>query len=213
MVTNKMAEIDFEINKIKNIVFDVGGILVGYRWIDMFKDHGTDADTALRVGKGLFDSENWKLYDAGIISSQELIDRFCEAHPDLEEEARWFLNNAIQMRVLRHRVYEEVKRIKEKGYKLFILSNYSRDLFELHTSDLPFRKLMDGELVSYMINAVKPEKKIYETLIDRFDLDPSETVFFDDRLDNIEGAKTCGINGIHIKDEDENLLLSYLSQF
>lgn len=207
-----MVQLDFDISKIKNIVFDVGGILLGYRWIDMFKDRGTDPETALRVGRGLFDSPNWKLYDAGIISSAELIDRFCEANPDLEEEARWFLNNAIQMRVIRPRVYEEVKRLKDNGYNLYILSNYSHDLFELHTGDLPFRELMDGELVSYMVNVVKPEKEIYEALTDKFSINPSESVFFDDRLENVEGAKKHGINGICIYDEDEELLLSYLRQ-
>ena len=208
-----MQKTEFDISKIKNIVFDVGSILVGYRWIDMFKDHGTDQDIALKVGRGLFDSPNWKLYDAGIISSKELIDRFCDVHPDLEEEARWFIDNAIEMRVKRPRVYEELNRLKDKGYKFYILSNYSHDLFELHTSDLPFRQLMDGELVSYMINAVKPERKIYETLIDRFSLDPKESVFFDDRLENVNGAKEIGINGIHIVDGDEELLLEYLREF
>ena len=71
-----MSAIEFDISTIKNLVFDVGGILVGYRWIDMFKDHGTDPETALRVGKGFFDSPNWSLYDAGIISTNELVDRF-----------------------------------------------------------------------------------------------------------------------------------------
>lgn len=208
-----MTNIDFDINNIKNLVFDVGGILVGYRWIDMFKDRGTDSETALRVGKGLFDSSDWSLYDGGHITSKELIDRFCERNPDLEEEARWFLDNAIQMRVPRPRVYEEVKRLKDQGYNIYILSNYSYDLFELHTKDLPFRQWTDGELVSYMVKVVKPERKIYEILKERFSIDPSESVFFDDRIDNIEGAKECGFNGIHIADEDEDLLIHYLQQF
>ena len=208
-----MSKLGFDVTKIKNIVFDVGGILVGYRWIDMFKDHGTDEDTALAVGKGLFDSPNWKLYDSGLISSKELIDRFCDDNPHLEEEARWFLDNAIQMRVLRPRVYEQVQRLKDKGYKIYILSNYSHDLFELHTGDLPFRKLTDGELVSYMVNKIKPNKEIYEALVEKFSIIPEESVFFDDRLDNVEGSIKSGFNGIHIIDEDEELLLEYLAQF
>lgn len=208
-----MSKLGFDVTKIKNIVFDVGGILVGYRWVDMFKDHGTDKDTALAVGKGLFDSPNWKLYDSGLISSKELIDRFCDENPHLEEEARWFLDNAIQMRVLRPRVYEQVQRLKDKGYKIYILSNYSHDLFELHTGDLPFRNLTDGELVSYMVNKIKPNKEIYEALVEKFSIIPEESVFFDDRLDNVEGSIKSGFNGIHIINEDEELLLEYLAQF
>ena len=208
-----MVSFDFDVKKIKNLVFDVGGILLGYRWEDMFKDHGTDREKALRIGRGLFDSEDWTLYDSGFISTKELIDRFCIKYPDLEEEARWFLNNAILMRVPREKVYEELEIIKEKGYKISLLSNYSQELFELHTSDLPFRKITDGELVSYMVKTVKPNREIYEILRDRFSLNPIESVFFDDREDNVNGAIACGFNGVHIKDQSEELLLEYLRQF
>lgn len=209
----KLMVLNFDVDKINNIVFDVGSILIGYRWEDMFSDNGIDPDIALAVGRGLFDSPNWKLFDAGLIGTKELVDRFCEVNPHLEEEARWFIKNAIQMRVLRPKVYDEVSRLKAKGYKLYILSNYSYELYELHTADLPFRKIMDGELVSYMIHELKPDKAIYEELINRFSLNPSETVFFDDRLENVKGAEALGINGIHIENESEELLLEYLRKF
>lgn len=207
-----MVEFDFDKNKIKNIVFDVGGILVGYRWEEMFNDHGTDSRTAFAIGTGIFDHPNWNKYDAGLITGKQLIDAYCEEHPEYEEEARWFLDNAILMRVLRPKVYEEVKRLKDKGYKLFILSNYSRDLFELHTGDLPFRNWMDGEVVSYMMHCTKPEKGIYEYLLNTHSLNAEECLFFDDRKVNTEGAKACGLNAIHIKDESEELLLEYLKE-
>lgn len=212
-MSEKTVKLEFDINNIKNIVFDVGSVLIGYRWEDMFADHGTDRSVAQAVGRGLFDSPNWKLFDSGHISLQELIDRFCVEHPDLEEEVRWFIDNAIQMRVIRPRVYAELNRLKDKGYKLYILSNYSYELYELHTSDLPFRKIMDGELVSYMIKELKPNIAIYEELVNRFNLNPTETVFFDDRLENAKGAEAVGIKGVHIENESEELLLDYLKQF
>lgn len=203
---------DFDKDNIKNLVFDVGSVLIGYRWRDMFKDHGTDPEIALAVGRGIFDHPNWKLFDSGIISGKELIDSYCDAHPEYAEDARWFIENAIQMRVIRPRVYEELIRLKDKGYKLYILSNYSQELYELHTADLPFRELMDGELVSYMVHALKPDKEIYNILLERFDLVPEESLFFDDRLENVEGAKKLSINALHVKDESEELLLSYLKE-
>lgn len=207
-----MAKYDFDISKIKNLVFDVGSILVGYRWEDMFRDHGTDKEKALAIGKGIFDSPNWTKYDAGLITGKELIDAFCESYPEYEEEARWFLGNAIQMRVPRPRVYEHVHRLKEKGYKLYIVSNYSHDLYELHTKDLPFRQMMDGEVVSYMIHCTKPDKGIYEYLLRTYELDAKECLFFDDRLENVEGARDCGLNSVHINDGSEDILLEYLKE-
>lgn len=198
---------------IKNLIFDVGSVLIGYRWRDMFKDHGVEEEKALKIGRGIFDCEDWKLFDSGLIDSNVLIDNFCKRFPELEEEARWFIDNAILMRVLRPRVYEELTRLKEKGYKLYILSNYSKELFELHTGDLPFRKMMDGELVSYMVNDLKPNDGIYEALIERFNINPEESVFFDDRLENAKAAEKFGIRGVHIENESEELLLKYLKEF
>lgn len=199
--------------KIKNLIFDVGGILIGYRWEDMFKDHGTDVEIAQRIGHGIFDSDDWDRFDSGLIDSDVLLENFCRENPDLKDDATWFFHNAILMRVLRPRVYEELVRLKEKGYKLYILSNYSEELFELHTSDLPFRKLMDGEMVSYMVNVTKPKSGIYEAIRDRFNLRPEESVFFDDRIENVSAAEEFGFMGCHIKDQSEELLLSILSRY
>jgi len=207
-----MINFEFDKDKIKNIVFDVGSILIGYRWQDMFADNGYDEKTATAVGKGFFESPNWQLYDAGIITTNELVDRFSKANPEYEAEARWFINNAIQMRVLRPEIWEEVKKLKDNGYKLYILSNYSKDLFELHTNDLPFRQWMDGEMVSYMVNVTKPDPKIYELTRDKFSIKPEESLFFDDRLENVDGAKEVGFNAIHIEDGSVKLLLECLME-
>lgn len=204
-------DIKLDSKNIKNIVFDVGGILLGYRWKEMFSDHGTDEETATIVGRGFFDSENWLLYDAGLIDTDELIKRFCADNPKYEEEGRWFIDNAILMRVPRPKVYEEISRLREKGYKIYLLSNYSEHLFKLHTADLPFRKMTDGELVSYMINEIKPNPPIYKELLERFNLNAKETLFFDDRIDNVEAANNAGMKGVHIIDASEELLLSYLN--
>lgn len=200
-------------SKIKNIIFDVGGILIGFRWLEMFADHGTDKETAERIGKGFFNNPNWQKMDAGLIMLPELIDDFCERHPDLEEDARWFLGNAVQMRVERPRVWEEVKRLKEKGYKLYILSNYGSELFEQHTGDLPFRALMDGAVVSYQVNYTKPDKAIYEHLLNKYSLNGEESIFFDDMKENVESARRCGINAVHIENQSEEMLIDWLSKF
>jgi len=207
-----MIKFDFDVKEIKNLIFDVGSILIGYRWEDMFEDHGTDKEKALAIGRGIFDNQNWTKYDAGLITGKQLIDAFCDKYPEYEEEARWFLDNAIQMRVPRPRVYEEVKRLKDKGYKLYKLSNYSQDLFELHTGDLPFRKMMDGEVVSYMMHCTKPNRGIYEYLLNTYSRKADECLFFDDRSENVDGAIKCGLNAICIEDQSEDLLLDYLKE-
>lgn len=202
-----------EIDKIKNLVFDVGGVLIGYRWEEMFEDYGLDRHSAERIGKGIFDSKEWPKFDAGFISLEETVECFCRRNPDLAEPARWFIDNAINMRVPRERLWKELRRLKEKGYKIYLLSNYSKVLFELHTSDYDFMNVIDGKVVSYEVGSLKPDEKIYKTLLERYSLKAEESIFFDDRQENIETAKMLGMGGIVVKNQSEQFLISVLEHF
>ena len=115
------------------------------------------------------------------------------------------------MPVARPKVWEKVKALKDKGYNLYILSNYGKELFEMHSKHISILDCFDGILVSYMIKRMKPEKEIYEELLNRFSLNPSECVFLDDLAKNIEGAQNLGIKGIRIT--DEQMLLDLLDEW
>lgn len=190
----------------KNIIFDVGNILLGYRWKEMLLEHGLDEERAKRIGRGIFDSPHWAEFDAGQISMKELADAFSEEHPDLEEDARWFLGHAELMRVERPEVWELVKKLKEKGYHIYLLSNYSEELFTIHTKGTPFMELIDGAVVSYQIHELKPEPPIYEYLLEKYRLKREECLFFDDRPENTEAARKLGIAAVTIRGGSEELL-------
>ena len=90
-----------------------------------------------------------------------------------------------------------VRSLKEKGYRLYILSNYSGDLFERTKEKMPFLPYMDGTLFSYTCHLTKPEPEIYQHLIQKFSLTPDRCVFLDDTKANVEAAEQAGIHGIH----------------
>ena len=69
-----------------------------------------------------------------------------------------------------------VRSLKEKGYRLYILSNYSGDLFERTKEKMPFLPYMDGTLFSYTCHLIKPEPEIYQHLIQKFSLTPDRCV-------------------------------------
>ena len=85
-----------------------------------------------------------------------------------------------------------VRSLKEKGYRLYILSNYSGDLFERTKEKMPFLPYMDGTLFSYTCHLTKPEPEIQ-----KFSLTPDRCVFLDDTKANVEAAEQAGIHGIH----------------
>ncbi len=180
---------------LKNIIFDVGGVLLEYRWKDMLMDYGLPEKEALKVGKVIFDDPLWHEMDlADAKREQEIIKLYREKYPAHAEAIGWFLSHTEYMPVPRKEIWGKVHRLKEKGYRLFILSNYPETMFQKHTKDTGFLADMDGVVVSYQVHSLKPNPEIYQYLLKKYGLLPEECLFFDDRPENTEAAKKLGIS-------------------
>lgn len=188
---------------IKNIIFDVGEVLLTYRWIDILMESGCSHEDAARVKKDIFSNDNWhNKFDKGFWSEKEIMAYLIEKSPEDEYIYKYFFAHPEGMPVRRPAVYELLPKLKEKGYSLFILSDYSDYLSEIHFNFGGFRKYMDGEIISYKVNLVKPDIRIFERLLSDYDLDPSECIFLDDKKENIEGCEKAGIKGYQITSEE-----------
>ena len=198
---------------IKNLIFDVGGVLFDYRWKEMFMDYGLDEDNAIRVGTQMFNDPDrtWDIFDLGIKSDEEIADIFCKKYPGDEDVIRWFIRHGEYMQVPRPKVWKKVHELKQKGYKIYILSNYPESLFKKLTEYADFMDDIDGLMVSYMIHKAKPAEDIYKALCDKYGLDRSESIFFDDRSENVEGAVKFGMKSVKIL--SEQVLLDELDRF
>ena len=86
-----------------------------------------------------------------------------------------------------------------KGYHIYILSNYSTYMLEKTQDELTFLKYVDGAIFSCQVKQIKPEPAIYQTLLNRYHLDPEKSVFLDDRAENCEGARKEGIHAIQFE--------------
>ena len=93
--------------------------------------------------------------------------------------------------------------LKNKNVLCYVLSNWSAETFIGMVDDYPFLKKFDGIVLSGEEEIIKPDKRIYQIAIDRYDLIPSETVFIDDNLDNINTAIKLGFNTIHLIDTNK----------
>lgn len=194
--------------KYKNIVFDVGGVLLEYRWRAMFTDYGLSLDEADRIGHEMFECPEkiWSRFDLGIETDEEIIEDFEKIYPSDRKPIRWFIEHGEYMHTPRPKVWDMVHRLKEVGYHLYILSNYPETLFHKHTEYADFMKDMDGMMVSYMIHKAKPGREIYEALCEKYSLDPAESIFFDDRAENVQGAIDFGMDSERVTDEESFIL-------
>ena len=189
---------------IRNLIFDVGNVLLGYRWYEMLtQDYGLSHEEANRIGNEIFDTDLWGVrLDGGKISFEEAIQEYRSLYPDDFPVIEWFLRNGKQMAVKRPEVWEKVVGLKKKGYKIYILSNYSDELFHQHTEGASFLDILDGGVVSCQVKEIKPNRRIYEILLERYDLDPTECLFFDDRADNVEAARNLGFEAIQVTSQE-----------
>lgn len=182
-------------NRPKHIIFDVGDVLIDYRWKQMLMDYGLEEKEAVRVGTEMFNDPDrlWSIFDLGTLPQEEVIRQFQKKHPEDAEVIEWFISHGEYMHVARPQVWKLVHQLKEAGYGLYILSNYPEKLFRKHTEYADFMKDMDGILVSYMIQKAKPSPEIFAELCSRYHLEPADCLFFDDREENVQGAIRFGI--------------------
>ena len=138
----------------------------------------------------------------------ELIPKF----PHYEKEIKMYYKNHRKM--IRG-VFEEsidiLKKLKDKNYECYVLSNWSAETFAGMTDDYPFLKLFDGLLISGEDKLIKPDHAIYQLARDRFNLNPEETVFIDDKLENIQAAQKMNFKTIHLT--NPNIIETEINKF
>ena len=89
-----------------------------------------------------------------------------------------------------------VRYLKDQGYRLYILSNYSDYMLKGTADKLTFLKYMDGIVFSCQVKELKPEPAIYRVLLEKYGLKPEESVFIDDMEENCASAEKQGIHAV-----------------
>ena len=138
--------------------------------------------------------------DAGItieVAVNDAINKF----PEFEKEIKlYYPNHGNMVGGFFQKTVDVFYKIKELNYPCFVLSNWSAETYEGMEETYPFLKDFDGKIISGRDFLIKPDPAIYKLAISRFDLIPQETLFIDDRLDNIEAAQKLNFQTIHLTD-------------
>jgi HAD superfamily hydrolase (TIGR01509 family) len=181
----------------KNIVFDLGRVVFA---------HKTEYRTEERRRFFSYVSESpmpqfWVDYDLGL-SSMEKVAEDLAAYRGVEVEyARSMIEQSIGWQSTIEPTAELIRALKVAGYRLYVLSNMSREFIAFLRQKDVYR-YFDGEVVSCEEQVVKPMPEIYHRLIERYSLNVEETIFIDDRRENVEVAASLGITPFHFDRED-----------
>lgn len=190
---------------IKNIIFDMGNVLLRYDpEISLEKFCRSEEEKSI-IRHELFASEDWINADRGLIRECEKFDRVKRR---VAKEYRAALKACCEhwdicMKPLPGAI-EFCRRAKEKGFRLFVLSNASDAFHRIFPREMPI-ELFDGCVVSADVKAIKPDKKIYRHLLDEYNLDADECIFLDDCRENVDGAAAVGIHARLFTGDFKNL--------
>lgn len=200
---------------IKNIVFDMGNVLVRYDAKKVCRYFMEDQEEMERVCTSVFVSPEWILLDMGVISEEEALKKMCDRLTTEHEKAmaKLCLEHWHEHCMWAFDGMEEVVMdLKERGFGLYLCSNASLRLLQCYQEAIPGIRVFDGVLFSAEVKCIKPQKEMYQHLFERFSLKPEECFFIDDLPTNIEGAKACGMDGYCFSDGDVERLKEKLKE-
>lgn len=190
---------------IKNVIFDIGNVLVDFCWRELMDNLRLSKNLQERFETTVFGSHWWGELDRGIMDEDEVLNLLREDNREYSKEFDLIWFNRDKLVKPYDYALPMMDALKAKGLKLYLLSNYPRELFKLHTDSgcFPFIDRVDGKVVSGFVKLVKPDKEIYEYLLNKYALKAEECVFLDDRKENIEAARRLGINGIVFEEYEQ----------
>ena len=131
-----------------------------------------------------------------------------------QEDIEEVMNRRCEYLIVNKDTIEVAKKLKEKGYHIYVLSNMAAFTYE-YFQEIDFFKLCDGIMISAYEHLVKPDEKIFMTLLDRYHLKSEECLFIDDddTGKSLETANRLGILGRRVKPNDSQDVLTLLKEY
>ena len=186
---------------LKAVIFDVGGVLI------RTKSRAGREKWAVRLGMDPWEFENF-------IFSGESGRQAQLGQKTFEQHWHWLgqhfgLNETELTRMrrdffagdfLNEPLVDHIQRIRQLGYRTGLLSNYADDSRSLWTNKFPFIQHFDGVVISSEVGIMKPDPRIYYLAAESVGAEPKESLFIDDFIENIEGARRVGMQTIHFSD-------------
>lgn len=181
----------------KNIVFDLGRVVFAQdpqKSTDEFKQFFSYVSQTPMP-------QFWIDYDLGLSSFDKVAEDLA-AYRNVEVGyARDMINLAISKQETIAPTGRLIGELKKAGYRLYVLSNMSREFIDFLRQQEVYANF-DGEVISCEEGVAKPMPEIYDLLLNRFSLDAADTLFIDDRKENVEAAARKGIQTFHFDRND-----------
>ena len=191
---------------IKNVVFDFGGVLLDWNPRYFYSSVFNDDEKMEYFIKNIVTSTWNSQMDRGR-TFEECMKELSEEHPEYKDQIKLYRKGwETMLKGEIEYVMKVLKAVQEAGrFKVYGLTNWSAETFPYAFNTYKFLQSFEGIVVSGEEKMIKPEKGIYLTLLERYNLKPEETFFMDDNIKNVEVAKSRGIHAVQFTGTNENL--------
>ncbi len=199
--------------QLKNIIFDFGGVLIDWNPVYLYRKVFSKEEEMEYFLENICSPE-WNLEQDRGRPLAEATKLLQEKYPDYKDEIEMYYGRWTEM--LGGMIEENVKLIKplKNKYKVYGLTNWSAETIPFAMKRYDFFNELEGIVVSGTEKLVKPDTRIYEVLLNRYQLKAEESLFIDDNAANIETAKRMNFKTIHLADNlnleewlNDNLIL------
>ncbi len=186
----------------KDIVFDLGGVLIDWNPRYLYKKIFASEEEMEWFLSNVCTPQWNTQQDAGRLFAQGIAlakEKYPKYAPQIEDYyKRWeeMLGGSIKGTVA---IWRE---LKDKGYRIYALTNWSAETFPIAKAKYDFLQQMDGIVVSGEEHLVKPDPEIYARLLKRFGLHSPNCVYIDDNAANVSAAAMLGFDAIPFQSPD-----------
>ena len=188
-----------------DIILDMGNVLLEWNKDKILRGVVKTEKDYMILDKAIFQSGLWERLDLGTLTRENLVLKVVSMigsiYQEKVQEVVWNWPSYIEIYT---EVFPLLVRLKEKGHRIFVLSNTSPVFYELLKDQLaPLEKILDGFVLSCDIKAIKPDRKMFEEILRKYQLDPANCVFLDDIADNTNMAESLGIKAYQVKQRSD----------
>ena len=200
---------------IKNIIFDLGNIIINGTHSSIIKQYAKDEEEKEFIENKFLKAPEWNLLDTGIITNDDAI-------VEIQKRTNKRFHKLIEITL--HEWYKKLtvnkdivdiaRKLKVKNYKLYVLSNMAKATYK-YIKETDFFEFCEGVVISAYENIKKPDEKIFKILLDRYNLNAMECLFIDDDDTNKSyiTAKKLGILGRRVEPNSKDDIIKLLNEF
>ncbi|MDB6101179.1 MAG: HAD-superfamily hydrolase, subfamily variant 3 [Gammaproteobacteria bacterium] len=184
---------------VKNVIFDLGGVVIEWNPDRILAGYYADPEMRTIMKTALFLHPDWLQLDRGTLNEADLLVRAAGRTGRPATELSGLLDAIRESLHAKAETVALLEKLSARNVPLYCLSNMSSDIFAYLRGRHSFWGVFRGIVISGDIQMVKPEREIFEFLLQRYGLVAAQTVFVDDNVPNIEAAREVGIHPVWFK--------------